>query len=58
MVIHKKLIFYGNTKDTTILLILVEHYTTKTDIIRYNLSPNSTASKLCNQNRNILLSKN
>ena len=35
-IFYEKLIFF-ETKDTMILLILVEYYTIKTDIIRYNL---------------------
>ena len=43
--IIKRLIFY-RTKDTKILLFIMEHYTMKIDIIRYYLFPNSTGQKL------------
>ena len=37
------------TLETSILSLLVEYFTIKTDIIRYILLPKSTWLKLCNQ---------
>ena len=51
---NKKLIFFWS-KDTGILLFLVESYKIKMDIIKYYLSPNPTALTLCNQKQKIPL---
>ena len=44
------------TKNTWILLFLVEDCEIKTDIIRYYLLPKSTELKIWNQNVNVSLS--
>ena len=41
--------FFFKTKESRILLFLVEPYPVKTDIIRYHLVPNFTALKLWNE---------
>ena len=45
--LNEKLIFLSN-KDGKILLFSMEHYRIITDIIRYYLSQNSRALKICN----------
>ena len=47
-VLNKKVIFF-QTKDNRILLFLVEHYTIKTDIIKYYSLLKSFALKLCDE---------
>ena len=42
----------------SILLLIVEHYIIKMDIIRHYLLPNSAALKLCNQKYEYAKSKN
>ena len=58
-ILHKAVGYLGHfekpflkSKNTWILLFLVEHYPIKTNIIRYYLLPNSTALKLT-KNMNI-----
>ena len=49
---------FFETKNTRILIFLVEQYTTKTDIIRYYLLPNSIILNICNQINEYVAFKN